>query len=160
MSIPSSTLGLPKVLPVTGTFAVPLTALSALLSLNVVKQRIDLNTWQGEKTHGQADATSTGVQQPDGHYYDPLLIATRVHANLLENLPLTLLLAASVELNGGSKRNLARILLAFTVLRVSHVIGLTKAAASFRATAYFGTTGIQLGLAGWSAMLVKSYWGF
>ena len=110
-----------------------MTALSAVLSLNVVKQRLDLNTWQGEKTHGKEDPSATGIQQPDGHCYDPLLIATRVHANLLENLPLTLLLAAAVELNGGSRRNLSRVLLAFTALRVSHVVGLTRAIVPFRA---------------------------
>lgn len=56
--------------------------------------------------------------------YDPLLIATRVHANLMENLPITLLLAGLAELNGADRKKLTSVLALFTLMRVSHVFAL------------------------------------
>jgi uncharacterized membrane protein YecN with MAPEG domain len=130
MADTATTLGLGKVLPVTGSFAIPLVVTSSLLSLNVVKTRIDLNTWEGDKIIGKEQA---GIKQPDGNTYDPLLIATRIHANMVENLPLTLVLAALAEINGADRKKLTTVLAAFTVLRLSHVIGLSKANQAARA---------------------------
>ena len=126
MSDTATALGLGKVLPVTGSFAVPLVVAASLLSLNVVKTRIDLNTWEGDKTISKDGKEAAGIQQPDGNTYDSLLIATRVHANLMENLPITLVLSALAELNGADRKKLTTILAVFSLLRVSHVIGLTK----------------------------------
>ena len=126
MADTATTLGLGKILPVTGSFAIPLVALHSLLSLNVVKTRIDTNTFQGDKTITKDGKESAGVKQPDGNTYDPILIATRVHANLMENMPVTLVLAALAELNGADRSKLVSVLTAFTVIRISHVIGLTQ----------------------------------
>ena len=123
----ATTLGLGKVLPVTGTFAIPLVVTSSLLSLNVVKTRIDLNTWQGDKTITKDGKVSEGITQPDGNKYDPLLIATRVHANMVENMPLTLVLSALAELNGADRKKLTTVLAVFSVLRIVHVVGLSQA---------------------------------
>lgn len=133
MADTATTLGLGKVLPVTGTFAIPLVLTSAALSLNVVMTRINTNTFQGEKTITKDGKESEGIQQPDGHKYDPLLIVTRVHANMMENMPLTLILAALAELNGADRKKLASVLAAFSVIRVFHVIGLTQASQPARA---------------------------
>ena len=126
MADTATSLGLGKMLPVTGTFAIPLVVTSSLLSLNVVKTRIDLNTWEGDKTITKDGKESEGIKQPDGNTYDPLLIATRVHANMIENLPLTLVLSAIAELNGADRKKLSTVLAAFSVLRILHVVGLTK----------------------------------
>ena len=126
MADTATTLGLGKVLPVTGGFAIPLVALSTALALNVVKTRIDLNTWQGDKTITKDGKQGAGVKQPDGNTYDSLLMATRVHNNLLENLPITLVLAGLAEINGADRTKLARVLGAFVLIRISHVIGLTQ----------------------------------
>ena len=133
MSDTATTLGLGKVLPVTGSFAIPLVALHSLLALNVVKTRIDLNTWQGDKTITKDGKEGAGVKQPDGNTYDPILIATRVHANLMENAPITLVLAALAEINGADRSRLTTVLAAFTLIRVSHGIGLTQSTQLARA---------------------------
>ena len=133
MADTATTLGLGKVLPVTGSFAIPLVITNSLLSLNVVKTRIDLNTWEGDKTITSGGKESAGIKQPDGNTYDPLLIATRVHANLIENLPLTLVLAGLAEINGADRKKLTTLLAAFTVIRIAHIVGLTKATQLFRA---------------------------
>ena len=85
-----------------------------------------VNTWQGDKVITKDGKESQGVKQPDGNTYDPLLMATRVHANLLENMPITLILAALAELNGADRKKLTSVLAAFTLIRISHAIGLTK----------------------------------
>lgn len=113
-----------KLLPVTGTFSAPLVGLTSLLAFNVIKTRVDLNTWQGDST---IDGDGKKVKQPDGHEYDPLLIATRIHANATENIPITLILAALAELNGADRKKLTSVLALFSVLRVLHVVGLAKA---------------------------------
>lgn len=123
---------LTKLLPVTGTFSAPLITLASLLSFNVVKTRIDVNTWEGDSVIG-AGASSKKVKQPDGNEYDPLLIATRIHGNAVENIPITLLLAALAEVNGADRRKLTMVLGLFSVLRVAHVIGLAKATQVARA---------------------------
>lgn len=114
---------LTKLLPVTGSFAAPLIGLSSLLSFNVVQTRLAVNTWEGESTIG---GDGKKVKQPDGNEYDLLLIATRVHANAVENIPVTLVLAALAELNGADRRKLTAVLATFSVMRVLHVVGLTK----------------------------------
>ncbi|KAK3720626.1 hypothetical protein LTR37_003675 [Vermiconidia calcicola] len=158
----TNTLGLPfgKMLPVTGSFAIPLVVTASLLSLNVVKTRIDNNTFQGEKSISKDGKEAAGVKQPDGNTYDPLLIATRVHGNMMENMPITLVLAALAELNGADRKKLTTILAAFSVIRIAHVVGLTRANQLARAAGYFGTQFVQLGLVGWLGLLTKGYWGY
>lgn len=112
-----------KLLPVTASFSAPLIALTSALSFGVVKTRIDGNTFQGESTIG---GSGKKIKQPDGNEYDALLIATRIHANAMENVPITLVLAALAELNGADRKKLSAILATFSVLRVLHVIGLSQ----------------------------------
>lgn len=133
MSDTATVLGLGKLLPVTASFAIPLVALNTFLSMGVVTQRINLNTWQGDKTITKDGKEAQGIKQPDGNTYDPLLIATRVHSNFIENAPITLILAGLAEINGADRSKLAMIMGAFTLVRVSHVVGLTQAVQLFRA---------------------------
>jgi len=98
---------------------------------------------QGEKSITKDGKEPAGIKSPDGsvfgtkglfgnaidnnrNSYDPLLIATRVHANLMENLPITLLLAGLAELNGADRKKLTSVLALFTLMRVSHVFALYK----------------------------------
>lgn len=133
MADTATVLGLGKVLPVTASFAIPLVLTHSLLSLNVVKTRIDLNTWQGDKVITKDGKAAQGITQPDGNTYDPLLMATRIHSNFNENVPITLVLAALAEINGADRSKLAGLLAAFTLIRASHAIGLGKATQLFRA---------------------------
>lgn len=160
MADTATTLGLGKALPVTGTFAVPLVVLGSLLSINAAMTRVQTNTWQGEKTITKDGKEPAGVPSPDGNKYDRLLIASRVHANLMENLPITLLIAGLAELNGADKKKLTSVLVAFTIMRVSHVFGLFKGNQPARAVGFFGTNFVQLGLVSWLGALTKGYWGF
>ena len=132
MADTATTLGLGKLLPVTGSFAIPLVITSSLLSFNVVKTRIDLNTFQGDKVLGGKEGQG-GIKQPDGNTYDPLLMATRIHSNMIENMPLTLVLAALAELNGADRKKLTTVLAVFTVVRLAHIVGLSQATQPARA---------------------------
>ena len=82
--------------------------------------------------------------------------------NFAENVPLALLLAAAVELNGGSRRVLTSGLSALLVFRILHVeLGLMAKGyiGLGRPVGYWGTVGTIAGFAGYAAWLVKSYWG-
>ncbi|KAK5172991.1 uncharacterized protein LTR77_003113 [Saxophila tyrrhenica] len=160
MADAAATLGLGKALPVTGTFSIPLVVLSSLLSLNAAKTRVDCNTWQGDQAITKDGSKPAGVKSPDGNTYDPLLIATRVHANMMENLPITLLLAGLAELNGADRKKLSVVLAAFSVMRISHIVGLFKGSQPARALGFFGTNIVQLGLVSWLGVLTKGYWGY
>ena len=91
------------------------------------------NTFQGDKTLTKDGKEAAGIKQPDGNTYDPLLIATRVHSNAIENVPLVLILAGLAELNGADRSKLTTVLATFTLIRVSHAIGLFQATQLFRA---------------------------
>lgn len=88
--------------------------------------------------------------------------ATRCHNNFIEDVPLALLLASVVELNGGNRKVLNSALSALLLLRILHVeFGLLgpKNNALRRPVGYFGTQGYMAGMAGYAAYLVKGYWG-
>lgn len=142
MSSTASQLGL-RLIPVTASFAVPFTLTGALLSFNVVQKRLALNTFQGDSTISADGKVGAKVKQPDGNEYDPLLIATRIHSNFIENVPYTLLLAGLAELNGADKTKLTYTLALFWVMRVSHVLGLNNAILPARG---FGTCLLLLAL--------------
>ncbi|KAK3054847.1 hypothetical protein LTR09_004005 [Extremus antarcticus] len=177
MAAAPTTLGLGTALPVTGSFAIPLVALGSALAINTAMTRVNCNTWQGEKSITKDGKEPAGIKSPDGsvfgtkglfgnaidnnrNSYDPLLIATRVHANLMENLPITLLLAGLAELNGADRKKLTSVLALFTLMRVSHVFALYKCNQPARAFGFFGTNIVQLGLVGWLGTLTKGYWGY
>jgi uncharacterized membrane protein YecN with MAPEG domain len=88
---------------------------------------------------------------------------TRCHHNFIENVPLALLLAGIVELNGGNRKALNAALGALLLFRILHVeFGLKGPGNNGfgRAVGFFGTGVYLIGMAGYAAYLVKGYWGF
>lgn len=82
-------------------------------------------------------------------------------------MPLALLLAGFVELNGGSRKVLMTALGVLTVARVMHVeMGLLVEGGEKphtgigRPVGFFGTVGVVVGLAGYGAWLGRGVWGF
>lgn len=138
-------------LPITGTFAVPLGLYYVLLSGRVVAHRI-----QGKKLNDQplsgASAETEGLAK-----------SIRAQVNYTENVPLALVLASIVELNGGSRRVLTGALSVLVAARVLHAhfgLLLEKSNGFGRPIGYLSTQGVLLGLAGYSAYLLKGFWGY
>jgi MAPEG family len=78
-------------------------------------------------------------------------------------VPLALLLAGIVELNGGNRKTLNTALGVLLLLRILHVeFGLKgfNNNGFGRALGYFGTQSYMVGMAGYATYLVKGYWGF
>lgn len=78
-------------------------------------------------------------------------------------MPLALLLAGVVELNGGNRKILNGALGTLLLLRIIHVeFGLLspKNLGFGRPIGYFGTQGYMASMAAYAAYLVKGYWGF
>lgn len=141
---------------VTGSFVLPFALFGALLNWRVTARRIADKQYLGDNS-SKEDAQSPAAQA------NGLFLATRCHQNFVENVPLALVLAAAAELNGGNRRYLTAALGSLFALRVAHTeFGLLRkdAMGLGRPAGYFGTLAIQLGLAGYAAFLVKSYWGF
>lgn len=93
---------------------------------------------------------------------DTLYLASRSHANFLENVPLAFIFAAVAELNGANRKYLTAALSTFFALRVAHVeLGLMqqKAMGYGRIVGFYGTQAILVGLGAYSSYLVKEYWG-
>lgn len=160
----------PKLLPVTGTFApgqtpffpqpsrcplltiVPaFAAYFVLLNLRISVVRQSTKTFIG----GDSKETSKPATG--------LLVASRSQANFVENVPLALLVASFAEINGGDRRVLTASLAALLFFRIVHVEFGLKAKDSLgwgRPVGYLGTQGLIVGLSAYAAWLVKSYWGF
>ena len=97
------------------------------------------------------------------HEVDPLEVAIRSHGNYLENVPLALLTAAVVELNGGNRKILSGGLAALLFFRILHVeFGLRGAGARARGRliGHVGTAGFLGAMSAYAAYLVKGYWGY
>ncbi|WP_299003979.1 MAPEG family protein [uncultured Shewanella sp.] len=69
----------------------------------------------------------------------PLLIATRVHGNMLENAPLTLILMMATEINGMSPTLLHCFGSVWIVSRLLHAVGLTLGKGGAHFGRYWGT---------------------
>lgn len=150
----SSRLSIPRLLPITGSFVLPLTAYYIYLQNRVVAVRLD------SKAYAPGHQSSKTTSNDDEH--DPLLATTRAQMNWAENVPLALALSAIVELNGGSRKALTGLLSALTIFRVLHADFGVLAQGYLgrgRPIGYFGTQGVVAGLAGYAAYLVKGYWG-
>ncbi|KAF9875306.1 hypothetical protein CkaCkLH20_07126 [Colletotrichum karsti] len=145
---------IPKLLPVTGTFALPFTAYYAILSVRVVRERL-------QKEHYLGDNSSTATSDWKSYRNDRLYLLTRAHTNLAENVPLAFILAALVEVNGGSRKALSWFLGGFLAMRVLHAdFGiLSQGIGLGRPVGYWGSVGLLSAIAGYSAFLVKGYWG-
>jgi uncharacterized protein len=140
---------------VTGTFALPFAAYFSLLSYRVVSFRLNDEFYLGDNS--SKDPGHSGQQT------NKLFRASRCHSNFVENVPLAFILAALAELNGGDRRYITGALSALFAFRVAHAeLGLAKAGGmgNGRPIGYFGTLGVIGGLAGYTAYLVKGYWGF
>lgn len=94
---------------------------------------------------------------------DMLTLHSRSFNNFLENVPLAFILLITAELNGGNRKVLTYLMSALLAFRVAHVeygmYGPDNAAIG-RPLGYFGSCGVLAGLAGYTAYLVKGYWGF
>ncbi|KAI0128821.1 membrane-associated, eicosanoid/glutathione metabolism protein [Xylariales sp. AK1849] len=142
---------LAPLLPVTGSFAVPFAAYFSFLSLRVVRYRLKDKHYLGDNSSSTSDKSNK------------LYVASRAHANFVENVPLAFVLATVAELNGGNRKLLIGALSALLTFRVVYTeLGMLKpkAMGNGRPIGYFGTIGTILGLAGYTAFLVKDYWGF
>ncbi|KAK7529972.1 membrane-associated, eicosanoid/glutathione metabolism protein [Phyllosticta citribraziliensis] len=160
--------------PVTAAWSAPFVVYLALLSNRIVWQRIKGKTYMGDRS-SKAPSTSTpsplssdaSTPTPHAPENDALFIATRSHANFLENVPLALTLAALAELNGAiSRRVLHGALATLLALRIAHVeLGLRshfrgrRSAGLGRALGYYGTQVWLLAVAGWGAWGVRGVWG-
>lgn len=83
--------------------------------------------------------------------------------NFAENVPLALLIAGIVELNGGSRRVLTTALSTLCVARVLHAeFGIMAKGyiGMGRRVGHVATQTVVVGLSGYVAYLVKGYWGF
>ncbi|TVY81191.1 hypothetical protein LSUE1_G005107 [Lachnellula suecica] len=151
-------LNIPKLLPVTGTWAAPFALYHLILSARIVAIRVKSEQGLGDKytKHASNDVLET----------DPLLTAVRCHGNFLENVPLAFIFLALAELNGGNKKYLNYVMAAFLAARVAHADGGLMIRGNFagngvgRPIGYFGSCGVIAGLSGYVAYLVKGYWGF
>lgn len=137
----------------TGSFVLPFAVYHSLLSWRVVSNRLADEHYLGDNSTKE----SSGSQKTN-----KLFRASRCHQNFIENVPLAFILAATAELNGGNRSYLTAALTSLFALRVAHSeFGLLKEGGMGlgRPVGYFGTIGIQLGLASYAGYLVKSYWG-
>ena len=77
---------------------------------------------------------------------------------------MAIILATVAELNGADKKVLSCMLASLVAFRVAHVeMGMlaTKDAAGLgRFIGHLGTQSVLIGLVGYTAYLVKGYWGF
>lgn len=153
-----------KILVVTGGFALPFTAYFLYLSGRCVQVRLRDKKWIGDDSSKQDGETPSGesAAPQNSDKYNDLQVSTRAHANFAENVPLAFILAGLVELNGGNRKVVSGTLGALFVLRVLHAdLGVLKpgSMAAGRPIGYYGTCGVLGALAGYSAWLVREYWG-
>ncbi|KAK2051119.1 hypothetical protein LY76DRAFT_688535 [Colletotrichum caudatum] len=144
----------PRLLPVTGAFALPFAVYYGFLSLRVVGQRLKDEHYLGENSSGAGADRETREA-------NKLYLASRSHANFAENVPLAFVLATAVELNGGNRRVLGWLLGGFLALRVLHAeVGIMRPGGMGRGrpVGYFGSVGVIGALAGYAAYLAKQYW--
>ncbi|KIW78240.1 hypothetical protein Z517_08074 [Fonsecaea pedrosoi CBS 271.37] len=161
----------PQMLSVTATFAPAFAAYYALLNLRVSLVRVSCNTMIGtdaaanttttttNKSQSSSTTTSTPSNSPDPSH--SLLISSRCHANFVENVPIALLVATFVELNGGNKWALTGSLAALLFFRIAHVEFGLRAKDSMgwgRPVGYFGTLGFVVGMSSYAAWLASGFW--
>lgn len=152
---PQTTVGItvPKLLPITGTF-VPFFALyQCLLAVRVSLHRIDSKTSLGDKAPEATGSKDSGE----------LFVASRAHANFIENVPVAILIGAIVEMNGGNRRSLTAGFVALLLARIAHVeLGLRGENNNGvgRKAGHLTTMSFIAGMSGYAAWLVRGYWGF
>ncbi|KAJ9607450.1 hypothetical protein H2200_008523 [Cladophialophora chaetospira] len=148
-------------LPVTGTFLPAFAAYYVLLNIRVSVHRVATNTMIGTDTSKKSSSdskpkTSSSAEQE-------LIVNARVHANFIENVPLALLVASVVELNGGNGKVIGTALASLLFFRIAHAeFGLRaeRAMGWGRPLGYFGTLAWVFGMSTYAAWLVKGYWSW
>ncbi|KAI1469349.1 MAPEG family-domain-containing protein [Daldinia caldariorum] len=141
--------GLAPLLPVTGSFALPFSAYFTFLSLRVVYHRLKDQCYIGDNSSKNNDLNNK------------LYLASRCHQNFTENVPIALIIAAFAELNGANQKTLSNALTALLTFRVLHAeLGLINGLGLGRPIGYWGSMATTLWLGGYTAYLVKGYWGF
>src|SRR5271154_4584609 len=128
----------------------PFSAYFIFLGGRVVANRVQNDKWIGDDLAVTEEKNTA----------NPLKVAGRCHSNFAENVPLALLLATVVELNGGNRRVLSGSLGTLFFLRILHVeLGLRGPdnKSIGRILGYFGTQTFIAGMAGYAAYLVKGY---
>ncbi|EFA82714.1 hypothetical protein PPL_04409 [Heterostelium album PN500] len=115
-------------IPVTATFAGILGVVYTALNLNVVKVRFGSRVLIGD---GSLELLREVAHKKEGTTVDfkkfnKLMSAVRAHANFIEYVPIQLILAALLELQGVDKLKLKVLLSVFTLSRLLHTTGITK----------------------------------
>ncbi|KAH6637738.1 membrane-associated, eicosanoid/glutathione metabolism protein [Boeremia exigua] len=139
---------MPLLAPATATWAAPFAAYYVFLQNRIVYHRLTTETFMGDST----DSTQ-GTK-------DPLYVATRAQLNFAENVPLALAIALLAELNGANRTYLNWALGTLFALRISHVeLGLMRqnSMGPGRIIGYYGSQGVLVALAGYTAYLVKDF---
>ncbi|KAN0114743.1 Membrane-associated, eicosanoid/glutathione metabolism (MAPEG) protein [Hyaloscypha variabilis] len=155
-------LQVPRLLSIAGTWAAPFTLYYIILSGRIVAQRIKSEVFIGDTTTTTKDAANPAYTPAP----DPLQVAIRCHANFLDVVPLAFTLLTIAELNGGNRKTLSYFMSTLLALRIVHAEGGLRLQGKFgnngvgRPIGYFGSIGVLGGLAGYTAYLVKGYWGF
>jgi uncharacterized membrane protein YecN with MAPEG domain len=93
---------------------------------------------------------------------DPLLSAIRCHGNYIENIPFAILVSAVAEMNGANRTYLNYGLGLLFAARVAHAeLGIRGQGAQGpgRLPGHLVTYGFLATVAGYSAWMVKEYWG-
>ena len=101
---------------ITSFYAGLLTFLLIFLSINVIRMRWKFKVGLGEGSPDQG----------------PLIKSVRTHGNFVEYIPLSLLLMAGYEINGGNVMLLHLLGSALFLGRIFHAIGLNKTIGSSR----------------------------
>ncbi|OAL40047.1 hypothetical protein AYO20_00465 [Fonsecaea nubica] len=152
----------------TGWETLAFAAYYALLNLRVSLVRVSCNTMIGTDaaantttatTTNKSQSSNTSTTTPDPSY--SLLVSARCHANFVENVPIALLVATFVELNGGNKWALTGSLAVLLFFRIAHVEFGLRANDSMgwgRPVGYFGTLGFVVGMSSYAAWLASGFW--
>ena len=148
-------------LATTSLYALPFALINGFLVANTLFARATTKTYFGlRRSQPPTDANPTDASKSkrlSGKSpitdFDPLEVAWRTHQNFLENVPLALIFAAFVELQGGNKARLGAVLMGLLGLRVSHAVGLMTNWQQARALGFFGSFASVVGLAGWASWL-------
>jgi uncharacterized membrane protein YecN with MAPEG domain len=103
---------------VTTTFLLPFTLYLLLLQARVVYYRATTNTNLGDRLNS---TRKEGKDPMDAVNPDPLYLAARCHQNYVENVPMAMILAMSVEMAGAEPKVLAGLMGGWWAMRVAHV---------------------------------------
>ncbi|KAG9197271.1 hypothetical protein G6514_001910 [Epicoccum nigrum] len=139
---------MPLLAPATATWALPFAAYYVFLQNRIAYHRITSKTYMGESI------------DPSQGTKDKMYVANRAQMNFAENVPLALVIAGLAELNGANRTYLNWALGTLFALRISHAelgLMLKDSMGPGRILGYYGTQGLLLTLAGYTAYLVKDF---